>query len=246
MTWFNPVVLFFGGRTGWLGPLYSPTILEQADERHRELERRRLRLDLEQQQQSKELKKIEARIKRQWKAGRTAEARQAIADLRRARVDYSRLGHQRANVAAVAAKIQQLRSGTATEDALEFYVRAMSERMATAHPQRFAHVLARCAQLKDMSGMTGEMLDEFFADEEQEERDRDGDAEKDEEAIVTAILVELKLVQGIEQAPSLAVVSELPPPSGPGGGSAVAAVRDPQRHNDDNSDAGGAPMLLVN
>ena len=203
-----------GGRDGWLGRrFYVPSIQEQADARHLELERRRLRLELEQEEKASENRKLERRIKRLWADDRKTEARQAVHDLRRGRVEYTRVGRQKANVAAVTSKIDALRHGTATEDALEFYVVAMSERMASAHPERFAHVLERCSRLQSMSDMTSEMLDEFFADEEQAERDRSVDDELDEDAVVNEVLVELKIIQGIDAAPSL-----LEAPSGSGGG----------------------------
>jgi len=202
-----------GGRDGWLGRFYVPSIQEQADARHLELERRRLRLELEQEEKASENRKLERRIKRLWADDRKTEARQAVHDLRRGRVEYTRVGRQKANVAAVTSKIDALRHGTATEDALEFYVVAMSERMASAHPERFAHVLERCSRLQSMSDMTSEMLDEFFADEEQAERDRSVDDELDEDAVVNEVLVELKIIQGIDAAPSLKEA-----PSGSGGG----------------------------
>lgn len=176
---------------------------EQADTQYMELERRRLRLEMDQLDKERSLRGLERRIKNHWAAGRKLEARQAVTDLRRERVEYSRIGRQRANVAAVTSKISALRSGTATEDALEFYTHAMAERLATTNPMQFARVLERCERLASQQAMTDEMLEEFFAEEEEADRER-GDTEGvDEDALVTEVLVELGCLKGMEHAPHL-------------------------------------------
>ena len=222
-----------GGREGWLGRhFFVPSIQEQADARHLELERRRLRLELDQEEKARANRQLEKRIKRLWAEDRKPEARQAVHDLRRGRVEYTRIGRQKANVAAVTNKIDQLRHGTATEDALEFYVVAMADRMATTHPERFAHVLERCSRLQSMHEMTSEMLDEFFADEEQAEREREADDECDEDAVVNDVLIELKIIRGIDSAPSLKEVD-----------GAIAAASSDKNDGDGGGGAGAAPML---
>ena len=207
--WFNPVVELFGGRSGWLGRFYVPSLQEQADERHRQLERRHFQLEDEQARKAGDNRALERRIKRMWKDGRKPEARQAVKDLRRGRVEYARIGRQKANVAAVKGKIDQLRHGTATEDALEFYVVSMADRMASTHPERFARVLERCSRLQGLQEMTDDMIDEFFADEEEAERHRDADDDVDEESAVNEVLVELGLVRGIDSAPTLKEVASI-------------------------------------
>jgi hypothetical protein len=198
-----PVVSLFGGRTGWLGAFYVPSLQEQADKQYMTLERRRIRLEMEQQDKEAQIRSLERRIRSHWDARRKLEARHAVKELRRERVEYGRIARQRANVSAVSSKINQLRSGTATEDALEFYVQAMSERLATTHPMRFARVLERCERIQSTQAMTDDLLEEFFADEEQADRDRDGGEEEDEDRLVDEVLVELGCIQSIEQAPKL-------------------------------------------
>jgi uncharacterized protein YhaN len=144
--------------------------------------------------------------------------------LQRTRAEFTRTARLKANVAAVASKIDELRSGTATEEALEFYVTSMYERLETTHPERFHHVLREVARVQDAQAMSASMLEEMFADEEQEERDTadDGVSETLDDA-TAAVLVELGCLQDMSAAPTLITVSNnQPPPAGPSGGNSDA------------------------
>lgn len=87
MNWFVELV---GGRDTRLGRLlYTPTIQEQADERYKDLSRRRLRLEMEQDEKGRHINQLKRRIKRQWTSDRKEQARQSIRDLRRSRAEYA-------------------------------------------------------------------------------------------------------------------------------------------------------------
>ena len=211
----NALVRLFGGKNGWLGYFYRPTIKEEADERYVQLERQRMRLEMDQEDLAASLRRLEKRTKRLWSDGREMEARQAARDLRTGRVQYTRLGTQKANMEAMRAKIEQLRSGTAVEDSLVFYVRAMGDRLHAANPERMAHVLARCEQLQSLESMTNDLLEEYFADEEAAERERAAD-EIDDDRVVDDVLIELGLKTDIRAAPPTPVGH--PPEVNRGGG----------------------------
>lgn len=198
-----------------------PTVKEQADERYRALEARKMRLEMDQEDKARSMKKTENRIKRLWAADKKLEARQAVHDLRRDRVEYTRIGRLKANVAAVSSKINELRAGTATEEALEFYVTSMYERLETTHPERFQHVLREVDRVQSMQSMTTDMLDEFFADEEQADRERDDVDDVTADDAVTAVLIELGCLRDLSNAPSIIEVGA--PPSSPGGNGNGAA-----------------------
>lgn len=204
----NAFVEFSGGRTGWFGRLYQPSLTEQADARARDLATRQMHLEFAQEDNRRARAALELRVKDAWARGQRTDARQAARDLQRARVEYVRLGAQKNNVAAVASKIQQLRAGTAVEDALEFYVGAMADRLGSANPEQFARLLERCAHLKSLTDMSDELAREHFDDEE--DADAEADDAADEGISVDAVLVELGChLHSIDAAPS---VVALPPP----------------------------------
>ena len=201
----NWIVNVFGGRNGWLGYFYEPSVKEEATERFAELERLRFRLEMAQEDKAIELRRLEKQTKKLWTSDRKMEARQAARDLRMGRVEYTRMGTQKANLIAIRGKLEQLRSGTAVEDNMVFFVRAMAERMRSAHPERMAHVLQRCEQLQSYEAMTKDLLEEYFAEEEQAERDR-VDEEIDDDHVVDDVLVELGLKVNVSDAPPVPVL----------------------------------------
>lgn len=195
----NTFVEFTGGREGWFGRLYMKSLTEQADERYFELEQRKFDIEMQQRDNERDRGKLEKRTKKLWDANDRITARQTARDLYRARVEYKRLGAQKDNVAAVASMIQQLRAGTATEDALEFYVKTMGERVATtSNPERFARVLERCQRLRSMQALTNEYQREFFDEVETEDAEEDAD-----ETSVDAILRELDCLPAHERLPNV-------------------------------------------
>jgi hypothetical protein len=209
--WRSVVNLFVdmtGGRAGWFGRLYQPSLIDQADARARDLETRRMHLEMAQEDNRRARLALETQVKHAWAKGQRVDARQAARDLQRARVEYVRLGAQKNNVAAVASKIAQLRAGTVVEDALEFYVGAMADRLGSANPEQFARLLERCARLKTLTDMNDELAREHFDGEEDLEAD-DDEMESDSGSI-DAVLVELGChLHSIDAAPS---VMALPPP----------------------------------
>ena len=189
-----------------------------------------MRIEMDQEDKAAELLSLEKSTKRLWAKDRHMEARQKARDVRMTRVEYTRLGKQKANIISISGKMHQLRSGTAVEENLEFYVRAMGERMATSHPARFARVLERCDQLNNLETMTNELLDDYFAEEEQAERDRDTE-EVGDDKVVEDVLIKLGCVVRIEDAPSVPIDAlsggdvppPPPPPKGGGGGTENAS-----------------------
>jgi hypothetical protein len=223
----NFVVNMLGGRSGPLGRLYTPTIAEQVEERTTHLRREIVRAELDEQDRLSAIRKTERHVKRCYERDRKPELRRAVRVLRREQLAYAQAGRRVDNLVAVTSTIESLRSCGTIESAIEFYAQAMTQRMSSAHPERFQRILERCSRVKSLQDMTTEMLEEFFVDEEDAERARTDD-DRDEDTIVNEVLVELHIIKGIESAPALRVVDALP------------TSRDNRGNGNDNA---GAPLL---
>jgi len=213
--WFNPVVEYLGGRAGWLGPLYVPTDQEEVDEQHAKVSRLHTQLTMQLEDERARRRRLERRIQREWQDGRRGDAHESARELRRARVDASRLTRQREFISAVRTKIEHARAGSTAEDALVWLVEYSARR--ARHPEAMAHTLAQLSRLESIDSMSKEQMEEWFEESETADRE-DAVAGGDDETHITEILVELKCLRGIESAPTLVETSTPPPNDRPGHG----------------------------
>ena len=232
--WFNPVVNYLGGPRGWFGLLYVPTLEDEAAARARTLDRRLVRLEADIEERRRQETALERRIKRLWAANRQPRARDAVRDLRRARVSLGLLSAQRRTIEAMRTTVEGVGAAADLEATMAWFVSAMER--ANANPRAAEAMLGRYLRVQEKREAVGETFAAQFAEEEEAFRAADEDADLDEEALVTNVLVELGCLQTMAAAPSLVIH---------GGGASGAPGGGGGGDDDGKGGRGPPPMLRV-
>lgn len=201
--WINYVVWAAGGRHGWLGHWYVPTLQEEARERHYALQRRLTEIDMSLEEADRRHESLVRATRRYATDGNAARAREKATDVAQCERTKRRLRAERRLVENESAAVERVRDGNAVQESVLFRARALTERFADVPPQRMARVLARIEQLQSFDTMTDDMIDSMYADEDEraDERERERD-ERDGDA-AEAVLEELGLVASVEAAPAV-------------------------------------------
>ena len=192
-----------GGKQGFLGHLWTPTLEEEADSRYYALERRKTELEMNEEDAKIKLAKSESRVRRLWKEDKQQQARAEAHSIHSTQLALRRMAMELRLIENEVAAVGQVRAGNVVQESVMFRARALRERFESVNPQQMQRVLAHMEHLQSFDQMSQESIEEMYrdADERLDEQMRES-SEKDGDG-VESVLETLGLMAAVEQAPSV-------------------------------------------